>query len=92
MVNMKKNTRYVKAIPCLALLCLFSIVQFSQLRIYIKEIVNTSGMGYQNFEKELKAENERAAEDERAYQKMIGTSQPSEQDAEELPLLYRSTN
>lgn len=69
MISVKN--RLLKILPCLALLILFATVQFNQLKIYYDELLNSSGLVYEDFEKELREENNQAIEDEKNYQKII---------------------
>ncbi len=60
-----------KLLPCIALLILFAIVQFSNLQTYYNELLRSTGLIYDDFEKELKKENKRAIEEEKEYQNII---------------------
>jgi D-alanyl-D-alanine carboxypeptidase (penicillin-binding protein 5/6) len=65
-----KNKK-LRALLCFAVILVFSAVQFNYLKTYYDEILDTTGIFYENFDKELKDENERAMEDEKEYQKIL---------------------
>ncbi len=81
MIIVKK--RLVAVIPCLVLLALFATVQFKNLKEYYEEILNSSGLIVEDFEKELKEENLRAMEDEKEYQKILSEEQGRKEEAGE---------
>lgn len=74
---MKK--KYINMIPCFILLCIFTIVGINSLKQYYEEIVNTTGLVYDNFEKELKKENEKAMKDNQDFQKLLKASEITDQ-------------
>lgn len=76
------KNKYAKTLPFLALLILFTTVQYNNLKIYYDEILNSSGLIYEDFEKEFREENNRALENEEEYEKMIGTSEETPQEEE----------
>jgi serine-type D-Ala-D-Ala carboxypeptidase (penicillin-binding protein 5/6) len=58
-------------LPCIALLVLFATVNYNILKTYYDEILNNSGLIYEDMEKELKKENKKAAESEKEYQDLL---------------------
>ncbi len=58
-----KNKR-LKILPCLALLVLFTIIQFSNLKFSYQELLNSSGLNLADFDKKLQKENERSSQNE----------------------------
>ncbi|MDF2540110.1 MAG: hypothetical protein K0S76_3131, partial [Herbinix sp.] len=74
------KNKYIKALPCLALLIVFTMVGFHNVKSYYDEILNSTGLVYEDFEKELKQENERAIENEQEYQKMIESLEEPEKE------------
>jgi len=81
------KNKYAKTLPFLALLILFTTVQYNNLKIYCDEILNSSGLIYEDFEKEFKAENKRALQNEEEYENMIGISEETQQDEEKVALV-----
>lgn len=63
---MKK--KLIQLLPCIALLILFAIVQYSDLKEGYEEFLNTSGFVGDDFAKELKKENENAKVEKEEYQ------------------------
>ncbi len=76
------KNRYIKALPCLALLVVFVTVQYHNLKDYYDEILNTSGLVYVDFDKELKEENDRAVKNEEEYQKIIAPEKEYREDVQ----------
>lgn len=70
--------KYGAVIPCLALLILFSTVNYNSLKIYYDEVLENPGLMIEDFEEELKKENIRAQENEQKYQNMIDPPENSE--------------
>lgn len=66
---LKKNN--VKLIPFLILLMIFSAIGYYSLKVYYDEIISSTGLIYEDFEKKLKEENEKAAKDNEDYQKLL---------------------
>jgi serine-type D-Ala-D-Ala carboxypeptidase (penicillin-binding protein 5/6) len=77
------KNKYLRALPCLALLMVFAVVQYSRIKVYYDEILNASGLVYLDFEKELKEENNRAIENEEEYQKLLTEELPESETQEE---------
>jgi D-alanyl-D-alanine carboxypeptidase (penicillin-binding protein 5/6) len=77
------KNKYVKILPCLALLILFTVVQYNNFKIYYDEILNSSGLIYEDFEQELKNENEKALKNEEEYQKIVHSTEDTEEDAKQ---------
>jgi D-alanyl-D-alanine carboxypeptidase (penicillin-binding protein 5/6) len=69
MVTLKR--KYLKLIPCVGLLILFTLSQYHRLREHYDEILNSTGLVFEDFDKELKEENERAIQEEQEYQKLL---------------------
>jgi D-alanyl-D-alanine carboxypeptidase (penicillin-binding protein 5/6) len=59
------------------------VVQYNNFKIYYDEILNSSGLIYENFEQELKNENEKALENEEEYQKIVHSTEDTEEDAKQ---------
>lgn len=68
MIKLKKS---LQIIICVAILAFFSIIHHMELKTYYDELLDSSGLRYEDFEKELRKENERAAENERDYRSML---------------------
>lgn len=77
------KNKYVKILPCLALLILFTVIQYNNFKIYYDEILNSSGLIYEDFEQELKNENEKVLENEEEYQKIVHSTEDTEEDAKQ---------
>ena len=73
---LKKNS--IKILICLALLIMFVIVHYNNLKFYYNEILQSSGFVYDDFEEEVEKENEQAVQDEKDYQKLINSSDSNE--------------
>ncbi|MDF2949901.1 MAG: hypothetical protein K0R07_1946 [Sedimentibacter sp.] len=81
MIQLKN--KYAKTLPCLALLILFTVVQYNNLKIYYDEILNSSGLIYEDFGHELKKENEKALENEEEYQKIVHSAEDTEENSKQ---------
>lgn len=79
------NKKYLSVSTCLVILVLFSCINFFNLKTYYDEILNSSGLIYENFEEELKNENERAKESEDEYQKIVEQGENEEVTLDENP-------
>lgn len=77
------KNRLKTMLPCIALLVLFTSVHFNYLRIYYDELLNSSGIVNEDFEKELKEENDRAIENEKEYQKLLHPSEVTQEKEEQ---------
>lgn len=73
MISLKN--KYIKTLPCLAVLLLFAAFGCYHMNSYYDEIVNSTGLVYKDFEKELKEENERARMAEEEYQNILKAEQ-----------------
>lgn len=71
MISVKN--KLFKILPYLALLILVASIQFNNLKAYYEELLNISGLVYEDFEREMKQENERAIDEEGEYQKIISS-------------------
>ncbi len=58
-------------IPCIVILMIFTAVGYYNLKVYYDEIVNATGLVYEDFETKLKEENQRAAQNEKEYLKIL---------------------
>ncbi|MHB8128512.1 MAG: D-alanyl-D-alanine carboxypeptidase family protein [Mobilitalea sp.] len=76
------KNKYAKTLPFFALLILFTTVQYNNLKVYYDEILNSSGLVYEDFEKEFREENNRALENEEEFEKMIGITEETQQEEE----------
>ncbi len=92
MVKLKR--KYLIALPWIGLLILFSLVQTKRLREYYDEILNSTGLVFEDFDKNLREENERAKQDRENYQKLLqaegiiseeNTEQESSEGEEQTP-------
>ncbi len=45
------KNRFIKTLPCLALLIVFVMVQFNNLKVYYDEILDSAGLVYEDFER-----------------------------------------
>jgi serine-type D-Ala-D-Ala carboxypeptidase (penicillin-binding protein 5/6) len=69
MVKLKR--KYLIALPWIGLLILFSLVQTKHLREYYDEILNSTGLVFEDFDKKLREENDRAIQDGEDYQRLL---------------------
>jgi D-alanyl-D-alanine carboxypeptidase (penicillin-binding protein 5/6) len=69
MVKLKR--KYLIALPWIGLMILFSLVQTKRLMEYYDEILNSTGLVFEDFDKKLREENEQAKQDEENYQKLL---------------------
>jgi D-alanyl-D-alanine carboxypeptidase (penicillin-binding protein 5/6) len=76
------KSKYAKTLPCLAILILFTIVQYNNLKFYYDEILNSSGLIYEDFGQEVKKENDQALEMEEEYQKILDLTEDSKENSE----------
>ena len=67
----KLKHKYLKALPWIGLLILFSLVQTKRLKEYYDEILNSTGLVFEDFDRKLREENEQAIQDEENYQKLL---------------------
>lgn len=65
------NNKKLSILACLTVLIIFSCVNFFKLKTYYDEILNSSGLHYENFNEELKNENDRAKKSEEEYQALV---------------------
>ena len=77
------KNKYIKTLSCLVILIIFTAVGVYRLKIYYDEILNTTGLVYEDFTKQLKEENEKAIESEEEYQRMIASLLDSTPDQED---------
>lgn len=68
---MKK--KIIQILPCFTLLILFSILGYNNIMVYYEALTNTSGLVFEDFDKKLKEENERAIENNLEYDKLLGS-------------------
>lgn len=68
-IKFKKSN--LAALPLIAVIIVASVFHYDGLRYYYNESLDTSGLHYENFEKELKYENNKAVENEKEYQRLI---------------------
>jgi D-alanyl-D-alanine carboxypeptidase (penicillin-binding protein 5/6) len=78
------NKKYLSILPCVVILILFSTVHFFNLKTYYDEILASTGLVFEDFERELREENERAIKSEQEYQKIV-EPQGSEDEIAEKP-------
>lgn len=65
------KNRYIKMLPFIGALAIFTMLQFYHIKTYYDEMIHAEEMIYEDFEQQLKEENEQAIEDEKEYQSMI---------------------
>lgn len=65
------NKSYLAALPCIAVILFTAAIQYEGLKYYYETVLLRSGQDYVDAERDLKGENERAAENEKEYQKLI---------------------
>ncbi len=65
------KNKYIKALPCIVLLLVFSLVQYHRLEEYYGEILNSTGLVFEDFDRKIKEENERALQEEKDYHKLL---------------------
>lgn len=63
--------KYLIALPWIGLLILFSFVHTRRLGEYCDEILNSTDLVFEDFDKKLREENEHAVQDEERYQKLL---------------------
>lgn len=61
------KNKYIKLVPWIIILLIFTAIGYHRLKVYYDEIVNATGLVYENFEQELKRENQRALDNEKEY-------------------------
>ncbi len=82
MVKLKR--KYLKVLPWIVLLILFSFVQTKRIREYYDAILSSTGLVFEDFDRKLREENEKAIQDEENYQKLLHAEGVlSEEDSEE---------
>ena len=69
MVKLKR--KYLIALPWIGLLILLSLLQANRLREYYDELLNNTGLVFENFDKKLLEENEQAKQDEERYERLL---------------------
>ena len=67
------KSKYIQIIVSCIILAVFTVMGVHRLEIYYDEILSATGLDGDDFEKELKLENEKAAESEENYQKIINS-------------------
>lgn len=80
MIILKK--KYLKIIICIAFLLLFTVFHFLDLKTYYEELLDTSGLIYDDFEEKLREENKRALESEEEYRKLVDVTEENKNVAE----------
>lgn len=73
MVILKRDS--IKIIICLALLVLFTAVNYNKLVLYYNEAIQSTGIVNEKIETKVKEENNRAIGSEQEYQKLIGATE-----------------
>ncbi len=82
------KNKYTKALPCIALLLVLSLIQYHRLEEYYDKLLASTGLVFEDAGKRVKEENERALQEEKDYQKLLraeGVTDPqlSPEDREE---------
>ncbi len=73
---LKKKLRTI--IPCFMILALFAGYNFNSLKTYYDEILDYSGLETENFDAELRNENNRFSQSEQEYKNMLEPSEAGE--------------
>lgn len=73
---LKKKLRAI--IPCLVILALFAGYNYNSLKTYYDEILDYSGLETENFDAELRNENNRFSQSEQEYKNMLEPSETKE--------------
>ncbi len=63
--------KYLIALPWIGLLILFSLVQTKRIKEYYDEILNSTGLVFEDFDKKLQEENEQAKKDKETHRKLL---------------------
>lgn len=73
---MKKKLRGI--VPCLGLLVFFSFFNYQEVKTYYDDLAEYNGLQLEDFESQLKEENQRASENQREYNELTGQSTEEE--------------
>lgn len=76
MILLKKER--IQLLICAAVLVIFAIIHYHYLKTCYEEVIDSTGLIFENFDEKLKEENERVLQTEEEYQKMIGLETESE--------------
>lgn len=76
------KNRLIRILPCSALLILFSALQFHNLKFNYDQLLNSSGLVMEDFEKKLNEENNTALEEEEEYQKILEEERGTKEEVE----------
>ncbi len=68
---MKEKDNYIRIIPCVILLLVFSLLQFHRLKEYYDELLSSTGLVFEDFDSKVREENERARQEGKDYQKLL---------------------
>ncbi len=71
--------KILQILPCLAFLILFTVVNFHKISSYYDKLLESSGLAIVNMKEELKKENERAIDDQKEYENMIGIEETKDE-------------
>ncbi len=87
------KNKYMKTLPVIILLAIAVSISFMNVKSYYDEILNATGLVYADINKEVRAENEAALEDEMEYMSIIDSIKEqyfdedvSDQSIEEEPI------
>lgn len=80
------NRKYLKALPCLILLILFTTFSIYRIKSYYDVLLNTTGLVEESLEEEVKKENEKAREVEEEYQRILNEDNLTGDQSEETPV------
>jgi len=72
MIPLDKNN--FKSLIVLVILIIFTLFSFNHMKEYYNEMINSTGLINDNIEKNVKAENVQALEDNREYQNLLNSS------------------
>ena len=67
------KNKYIKTLPLIVILISFTLFGGHQLKVYYDEILNSTGLIYEDFNSELKNENQKAIESEDEYQRILSS-------------------
>lgn len=89
MIPLKKrsvlNKNVLAALPCIVVIVFAAVFHYDSLRAYYEEVLSLSGLEYVDAERELKNENQRAAENEKEYQRLLRAEENNENQTDEPP-------
>jgi len=73
------KNKYIKLLPCIISLVIFTCIGYYNLKEYYDEIANSTGLISEDIEKEVKEENEKAVKDNQKYQELLKENEDNSQ-------------